>query len=98
MFVATCIKYQTAVELFLPTGVLNNICKQSEPSLDTMTQYSVGPVVDLLSIVTPIGEIMGLILDLSFNTFCPFKFCNHLDEVERAGCFALIVFLMYCDC
>ena len=28
---------------------------------------------------------------------CPFEFCNHLDEEERAGCFALIIFLMSCD-
>ena len=26
------------------------------------------------------------------------NFCNHLDEEERAACFALIVFLMSCDC
>ena len=25
---------------------------------------------------------------------CPFQFCNHLDEEERAGCFVLIVFLV----
>ena len=25
-------------------------------------------------------------------TSCPFKFCNHLDKEERAGCFAFIVF------
>ena len=24
------------------------------------------------------------------------KFCNHLDGEERAGCFALAVFLMFC--
>ena len=24
-------------------------------------------------------------------TLCPFEFCNHLDEKERAGCIALIV-------
>ena len=24
-------------------------------------------------------------------------FCNHLDEEEKAGCFALTVFLMSCD-
>ena len=26
------------------------------------------------------------------------KFCNHLDEEERAGCFAFIVFQMSCYC
>ena len=25
---------------------------------------------------------------------CPFKYCNHLDEEERAGCFAWFVFLV----
>ena len=29
---------------------------------------------------------------------CPFLFCNHLDEKERAGCFVLIAFLQYCAC
>ena len=31
-------------------------------------------------------------------TLYPFYFCNHLDEEERGGCFALIGFLMSCDC
>ena len=29
---------------------------------------------------------------------CPFKFCNHLGEEEKAGCFAFIFFLMSCYC
>ena len=29
---------------------------------------------------------------------CPFKFCNHLEEEERAGCFAFIVLRMFCYC
>ena len=29
---------------------------------------------------------------------CPFYFCNHLDGKERAGCFALFVFLVSLDC
>ena len=29
--------------------------------------------------------------------FVSFWFCNHLDGKERAGCFTLTVFLMYCD-
>ena len=28
---------------------------------------------------------------------CPFLFCNHLDREERAGCFALFVFLVSLD-
>ena len=28
-------------------------------------------------------------------TLCPY-FCNHLDEEEKAGCFAIIVLWMYC--
>ena len=31
-------------------------------------------------------------------TLCPFKFCNHHNEEERAGCFAFIVFPMPCNC
>ena len=27
---------------------------------------------------------------------CPIKFCNHLEEEENAGCFAIIVLQMYC--
>ena len=33
-----------------------------------------------------------------FITLCPFLFCNYLDEEERAGCFAFIVFLLSCYC
>ena len=29
-------------------------------------------------------------------TLCPFWFCNHLEEEERAGCFAFIVLRMSC--
>ena len=29
-------------------------------------------------------------------TFCSFLFCNHLEEEEKAGCFAIIVLQMYC--
>ena len=29
-------------------------------------------------------------------TFCPFKFCNHLEEKEKSGCFPIIVLQMYC--
>ena len=31
-------------------------------------------------------------------TFCPFLFCNHLEEEEKAGCFAIIVLQIYCYC
>ena len=27
---------------------------------------------------------------------CPFGFCNHLEEEERADCFAVVVLQMYC--
>ena len=33
-----------------------------------------------------------------FSNECPFSFCNHLDGEEKAGCFTLIVLLMYCGC
>ena len=29
-------------------------------------------------------------------TLCPFLFRNHLEEEEKAGCFAIIVLCMYC--
>ena len=32
------------------------------------------------------------------DTLCRFKFCNNLDGEERAGCFALFVFLVSRDC
>ena len=31
-------------------------------------------------------------------TMCLFWFCNHLDGEERAGCVALVVFLVSRDC
>ena len=27
-------------------------------------------------------------------TFCPYKFCNHLEEGENAGCFAIVILQM----
>ena len=39
-----------------------------------------------------------LVVVLLCITKCPFKFFNHIDEEERAGCFTLIVFLLSCDC
>ena len=33
---------------------------------------------------------------LFYITLCPFLFCNHLEEDEKAGCFAIIVYQMYC--
>ena len=29
-------------------------------------------------------------------TLCPFSFCNHLEEEEKAGYLAIIVLQMYC--
>ena len=31
-------------------------------------------------------------------TLCPLQFCNHLEEEEKAGCFAFIVLRMPCYC
>ena len=31
-------------------------------------------------------------------TLCPLSFCNHLEEEEKAGYFAIIVLQMYCYC
>ena len=38
------------------------------------------------------------VLVLLSITLCPFKLCNHLEEEERAGCFAFIVLRMSCYC
>ena len=29
-------------------------------------------------------------------TLCPFKFCNYLEEGEKAVCFAIFILQMYC--
>ena len=34
---------------------------------------------------------------LLYVTLSPYKFCNHLDGEERAGCFAWFVFLVSRD-
>ena len=40
----------------------------------------------------------GSVLDFVWVciTLCPFFFCNHLDEEDKAGCFGIIVVHMYC--
>ena len=38
-----------------------------------------------------------MIYVLLYVTLCPFKYCNHLDGEERAGCFAYFVFLVSRD-
>ena len=38
---------------------------------------------------------LGILLCVAL---CPFWFCSHLDGKERAGCFALFVFLVSCGC
>ena len=54
-------------------------------------------VVDLL-IVAPFVGFCNCSM-FSWSLLCvQFKFCNHLDGEERAGCFALFVFLVSHDC
>ena len=36
------------------------------------------------------------VIGLLCITLCPFQFCNHLEEDEKAGCFAFIVLEVYC--
>ena len=52
-------------------------------------------VVYLLFNVRPIvsGSYVFVFVLLCI-TLCPFKFCNHLEEEEKAGCFAIIVLQM----
>ena len=54
-------------------------------------------VVDLLFIVLPIvcGSSVFVFV-LIYITLCPFKFCYHLGEEKKAGCFAIIDLHMYC--
>ena len=33
---------------------------------------------------------------MSCTSLSPFSFCNHIEEKEEAGCFAIIVLQMYC--
>ena len=42
------------------------------------------------------GFCVGLCFGMHY--FMSFLFCNHLDENERAGCFAFVVFWMSCYC
>ena len=39
-----------------------------------------------------------LVFVLLCISLCSFYFCQHLDKVENDSCFALIAFLMPCDC
>ena len=42
--------------------------------------------------------VLFLAIVLLCITWCLFKFCNHIDGEERAGCFNSIVILMSCGC
>ena len=42
--------------------------------------------------------VLCLVFVLVCIILCPFKICNHLDEEDEGGCFALSAFLMYCYC
>ena len=42
--------------------------------------------------------VVVLCLSLFFmHNFLSIAFCNHLEEEERAGCFAIMVLQMYCN-
>ena len=42
------------------------------------------------------GSVLVFVLFCIY--LCSFYFCQHLDEEENDSCFALIVFLVSCDC
>ena len=42
------------------------------------------------------GDSVAIILLRVVLPLCPYYFCNHLIEEERAGCFTLIAFLLLC--
>ena len=44
------------------------------------------------------GGCVCLCFGMHYFMYFLFLFCNHLDEEERADCFAFIVFLMSCYC
>ena len=49
----------------------------------------------------PIGCVASVFVFVMLCiTLCPFWFCNHLEEEERAGCFGFIVLQVsrYCKC
>ena len=65
----------------------------SIPDLCTLTYF------DLLFGVLPVccgGSVFVFVL--LCITLCPFEFCNHREEDERAGCFPFIVLRMSCYC
>ena len=45
-----------------------------------------------------VSNIMSLLFGPRRVKTCLRRFCNHLDGKERAGCFALFVFLVSRDC
>ena len=56
-------------------------------------------VVDsLFNVPRNICRASVLVFVLFGISLCSFYFCLHLDEEENDSCFALIVFLMSCDC
>ena len=65
-----------------------------------MLIYVLKVVVLLLLIVAPfVGFcVCSNIIVLLCTVLCPFKFCNPLDEENRAGCFTLFFFMASCDC
>ena len=54
-------------------------------------------VVDILINVLPIvyRKSVFVYVLLCIN-LCPFYFCNHLKDEEKAGCFAITVLQMWC--
>ena len=49
--------------------------------------------LEILFYVPPIFKGSVLVFVLVCITLCPFSICNHLDEEDRVGCFALLSFL-----
>ena len=49
-----------------------------------------------LFLAVPWGCLQFVIVVLPDHTHLLISICNHLDEEEKAGCFAIIVLKMYC--
>ena len=50
----------------------------------------------MLNVLHIVCSISVFVFALLCITFCPFLFCYHLEEGERAGCFAIIVLQVVC--
>ena len=79
------------IEGAFSTATLRKRMKKTKTKCDNNIIRSIS-VVDLLFNVLPIVcESSVFVFVLLCIALCLFYFCNHLEEVEKVGCFAIIV-------